>query len=501
MTVYNINLGIGWASSGVEYAQKYRAENLRSIGVDSKFVFTDLILDENIIHFTRNLDYKDSEIIWLYNYFTDMDLKPTTFTLADLEDTFELKPIKVERNLDVVRYIYEDDYMITAYLARGEGDLVNRAEYVSRNCLIRKDFYMDKKFMSEYYIPKDNRAHLYQRRYFNSDGSTAYEERVDGNNSIFVFKDAIIYSKEELVEYFIKKLNLNSKDIVILDRTTQIGQPILKNVKPAKVGVVVHAEHFSENATDEKNILWNNFYEYTFSNTNKIDFYITSTQLQSDILKSQFEKYYGVSPKIYTIPVGSVDQLTYPISDRKKYSLITASRLAGEKNITWLVEAVSKLKKEIPNITFDIYGSGPEENKISALIKKLGATDYIHLKGHQNLKDVYKNYELYVSASGSEGFGLTLLEAISSGLPIVGFDVNYGNPTFINNNKNGYLVPKKYDDSTILIEEFTKYLRKVYFENNIDKMIEESYKVAENFLTKKVNLLWDNLIKEVLNND
>lgn len=29
MTVYSVNLGLGWASSGVEYAQKYRAESFR----------------------------------------------------------------------------------------------------------------------------------------------------------------------------------------------------------------------------------------------------------------------------------------------------------------------------------------------------------------------------------------------------------------------------------------------------------------------------------------
>ena len=38
MTVYNINLGIGWASSGVEYAQAYRAQLLRNIHQPAKFV-------------------------------------------------------------------------------------------------------------------------------------------------------------------------------------------------------------------------------------------------------------------------------------------------------------------------------------------------------------------------------------------------------------------------------------------------------------------------------
>ncbi|EGQ0324318.1 secretory protein, partial [Staphylococcus pseudintermedius] len=41
MTVYNINLGIGWASSGVEYAQSYRASIFRDLHVHSKFIFLD----------------------------------------------------------------------------------------------------------------------------------------------------------------------------------------------------------------------------------------------------------------------------------------------------------------------------------------------------------------------------------------------------------------------------------------------------------------------------
>ena len=45
MTIYNINLGIGWASSGVEYAQAYRAGIFRSLDLASKFIFTDLIPD------------------------------------------------------------------------------------------------------------------------------------------------------------------------------------------------------------------------------------------------------------------------------------------------------------------------------------------------------------------------------------------------------------------------------------------------------------------------
>ena len=53
--VYNFNLGIGWASSGVEYAQAYRAKLLRRIGQEARFVFTDMFPRDNIQHMTENI--------------------------------------------------------------------------------------------------------------------------------------------------------------------------------------------------------------------------------------------------------------------------------------------------------------------------------------------------------------------------------------------------------------------------------------------------------------
>lgn len=61
--IYNFNLGIGWASSGVEYAQAYRANVFRRIGQDAKFVFMDMFPRENIQHMTANIGFLDSEVI------------------------------------------------------------------------------------------------------------------------------------------------------------------------------------------------------------------------------------------------------------------------------------------------------------------------------------------------------------------------------------------------------------------------------------------------------
>lgn len=106
--IYNFNLGIGWASSGVEYAQIYRARMFRNIGVDAKFVFTDMFPSENMEHMTKNIGFKDSEVIWLYTFFTDFKIAPVTYTLSDLEKTFtDLNYTKQEKARFVVMCLVE----------------------------------------------------------------------------------------------------------------------------------------------------------------------------------------------------------------------------------------------------------------------------------------------------------------------------------------------------------------------------------------------------------
>ncbi len=48
--------------------------------------------------------------------------------------------------------------------------------------LLRTDYYSYGKMFSEFYAPKDGKEVLYQRRFYNEDGSTAYEEFVDGDS-------------------------------------------------------------------------------------------------------------------------------------------------------------------------------------------------------------------------------------------------------------------------------------------------------------------------------
>ena len=126
--VYNFNLGIGWASSGVEYAQAYRANILRRIGQEARFIFTDMFPRENIQHMTENIGFLDSEVIWLYSFFTDCRISPVTYTLGQLQDTFSDRNFTFTREGKKAKYaftgssIYYTVYMVgTAVPQSGNG--------------------------------------------------------------------------------------------------------------------------------------------------------------------------------------------------------------------------------------------------------------------------------------------------------------------------------------------------------------------------------------------
>lgn len=501
MTVYSINKGIGWSSSGVEYAQAYRSQVFRKLGVKAKFIFTDWIGHENIAHLTRNLGFEDKEIIWLYTFFTDFEIRAGSFILDDLEKV--MPPIIKRKHLGkAVRYIFANDFWATVYLKDSKSDIVDRVEYVSGVNLVRKDYYSYGRYCSEFYAPENNRAKLYQRRFYNENGTVAYDEIIDDDQEIFKFKDEILYSKHELLIKMLREINFSKKDIILIDRSEGQGQEILENRGKAQVGTVIHAEHFSESETNDATILWNNYYEYMFEHADQIDFYVTATDLQKKLMEKQFLKYKGKKPKIYVVPVGSLKELKKPdFASRQPFSLMTASRLASEKHLDWAIRAVAKAKKSLPKLSLDIYGEGSERAMLEDVIKEVGAGDYIHLKGHQQMDNIYQHYQGYLSCSTSEGFGLTLMEAVGSGLSMVGFDVRYGNKTFIADKGNGLLLP--YDQLATVSEHVNEMSQAIIklFSLDLASMSEKSYAIADKYNEKQIAKLWKKVVESELHCD
>jgi len=114
---------------------------------------------------------------------------------------------------------------------------------------------------------------------------------------------------------------------------------------------------------------------------------------------------------------------------RKQYAnenetlLCTVSRLSEEKNISFLLEGILKLKQKT-QIDFKclVIGDGPQKNNILSNIKKKGLEKTIFLLGSIEPEEVSKYYlasDIFIFSSQSETQGIVLLEAMAGKCPIV----------------------------------------------------------------------------------
>jgi glycosyltransferase involved in cell wall biosynthesis len=101
--------------------------------------------------------------------------------------------------------------------------------------------------------------------------------------------------------------------------------------------------------------------------------------------------------------------------------LLFVGRLATQKNLPLLIEAISQMEQEV---YLDIVGEGEDRAKVEALIAGYQLQNVLlHGKktGHE-LIDLYKSADIFVLPSIKEGISLAMLEALAAGLPVVASD-------------------------------------------------------------------------------
>lgn len=102
--------------------------------------------------------------------------------------------------------------------------------------------------------------------------------------------------------------------------------------------------------------------------------------------------------------------------------LLSLSRISYEKNIQAVVQAMPVILEENPNVKLVIAGGGPYAKDLEAMIVDLGLEAAVQMTGMIAPSDTalyYKAANFFISASTSETQGLTYLESLASGTPII----------------------------------------------------------------------------------
>lgn len=131
--------------------------------------------------------------------------------------------------------------------------------------------------------------------------------------------------------------------------------------------------------------------------------------------------------EILVIP-NTVDQTVFLCTNRitsTPFRFITVGNLVKSKRIDLLLRSFEHAFSDNPDVSLSVIGQGPELSALKELQKSLNSRNRISFDGPMEKGEVAKSMQrshAYVSASAHESFGVSIIEALASGLPVIATD-------------------------------------------------------------------------------
>ncbi|MFM9330482.1 glycosyltransferase family 4 protein [Paenibacillus mesotrionivorans] len=192
---------------------------------------------------------------------------------------------------------------------------------------------------------------------------------------------------------------------------------------------------------------------------NTADAVIAPTEKVEEMLRV-----YGVGNRIAVIPTGieldkfaparysdaeiTAAKAEYGLVDTDRV-LLYIGRISKEKNLVEILQGLRDYLPRHPNVKFLLVGDGPDRKNLQSLTHSLGMESQVIFAGEKPWEQIGLYYQLgdvFVSASQSETQGLTFIEALAAGLPLIARAdpcleqvLNHGVNGFVFEDKVGFL--------------------------------------------------------------
>lgn len=327
--------------------------------------------------------------------------------------------------------------------------------------------------------------------------------RIDRKRIIYNWYSRILSNKfGSMVAYFAIKNNVDA--VILYDTNASACFKILKDKAPNIIRIMdvsaadrlymkrIYEEEmkrnnkYSKELYDERKFLWENDLSFLKEETDYSQYFL----VPSNFVKKSLE-YNGVdNKKIRICPYGSNFNATSRKIARKDdiLKILYVGSVKQMKGLSYLLEALDTINSGEVSLT--IVGDYASN---SLLVKEYkNKYNFIGKVGHEDVKKYLNSSDIFVFPSLGDGFGLSILEAMSYGLPVV-CTTNTGASDVVVNGKNGFVVPTS--DAQAIKEKID------WFCNNKDMihiMGEEARKTALVYDWERYNKLINDAIKSIM---
>lgn len=118
------------------------------------------------------------------------------------------------------------------------------------------------------------------------------------------------------------------------------------------------------------------------------------------------------------VPIPANDQTKRAVNAGPAYILGWIGSLIPVKSLNMLIEALPLIRQNLPRTSIEVIGTGREEESLKHLARQLGVEDAIRFLGHVETID-FTRWDLFISTSVTESFGMAIAEAMAAGLPVI----------------------------------------------------------------------------------
>lgn len=223
--------------------------------------------------------------------------------------------------------------------------------------------------------------------------------------------------------------------------------------------------------------------------------HLTAIQVLFDSYKNYLPNTF--KGKAFTIPnpVFQIDdaEIVSHYADKERFKIINvASLVTSCKQQHIAIEVFSKIANKYPIWDLHFWGTGDDLEALESQVKRLQLENRVFFNGFtKNPMDEMKASDIFIFPSKYEGFGLALAEAMSVGLPSIGFESCSGVNELIENNVNGFLVNNEI--------ELQESLEKLMLSKDLRQQTgSAAHQMVKKYCEKNVADQWMHLITQVL---
>lgn len=337
------------------------------------------------------------------------------------------------------------------------------------------------------------------RTYWKKIGITFFKEEGLSIYSIFLLPLVVVKKISNKGHYWITSRLL---EVVFREYIKKEGLPdviyahYLYNTAKAtyirkKYGIpLIGIEHWSELNKDELKPFVRYLGTIAYNNVDRLI-------AVSDSLRLMIKKHFGKDSIVVHNMLGEafVDNPPMAKSDSSKTIFISVGSLLPVKGYDILIEALSEIAGDLLNWELRLIGGGQEHDRLQKMIDDYGLSNKIILLGRKNKQEIVHNLSessIYVSSSRSENFSVSVLEALSIGLPVVA--TICGGIRECINDKNGLLVPV--EDSKALANALIEMARNHYKYDRKAISDECKRRFAPQVIAQQLTDIFEDVIKQ-----